>query len=428
MGRPHNNNIHTSHSMRLSSIQWLLCTASSTVNAASAAKVLYLDSNPDASTSPPARDQIVSPDTARLILAQRLGVGQYHSVAGADEEAIQQINAFGSQQQALFGQDKHKDQVSRLLVMVEGVDYDAEKEIQTTLHKDFRSFAISPAPHPADSAELFKTFEAEVRETIRLPSEEHDLRNFVSQLNGLNLADAALFDEHHAILRFSIKSKDQLSALNQAISGLADLAFTRDTSLTFVFTPSASSSTKPSKSPFGLTKSKRDSKALRQPQEKPLLTAHNAMTSDSLTPPEPISPNLAASKSKPLSGPIPTCFPSLNACQRGTNNCTSHGECILKWSTDTTNDGGSVSKQDCYGCACTKPEVRKNKDGTKKTTRFGGAACHKKDVVFPFWLLAGTTVGIIGVITFGLGMLYEMGNQELPSVIGAGVSGPKAGR
>ena len=72
--------------------------------------------------------------------------------------------------------------------------------------------------------------------------------------------------------------------------------------------------------------------------------------------------------------------------------------------------------------------MRKNKDGTKKTTRFGGAACHKKDVVFPFWLLAGTTVGIIGVITFGLGMLYEMGNQELPSVIGAGVSGPKAGR
>jgi hypothetical protein len=228
------------------------------------------------------------------------------------------------------------------------------------------------------------------------------------------------------MLRFTVTNKDQLNMLNQALKGIKSMALARPSSITILFTPTSTG--KRSTNPFGL--SKRDSKAQRAPQEKPLISAHNkvaaaATESDVLSPPEPVSPNIA---SKVISGPVPTCFPSLNACERGTNNCTSHGECILKWSTDTTNDGGSVSKQDCYGCACTKPDVRKNEDGTKKTTRYGGAACHKKDIVFPFWLLAGTTVGIIGIISFGLGMLYDMGNQELPSVIGAGVSGPKGGR
>lgn len=290
------------------------------------------------------------------------------------------------------------------------------------LHKDFRSFAISPAPHPADTAELFKVFTAEGHDASTSDPVDGRLTNFLNSLEDLPPKGIERFDSHHAMLSFAVDNKQRLQALTQAIRRLTTDAFSQPTSLTLVFNPPAASGTKPSKSPFGLTKAKRDSKAQRQPAEKPLLTAHKAVTSDAYTAPEPISPNFA---SKPLSGPIPTCFPSLHACERGTNNCTSHGECVLKWSTETNGDGG---KQDCFGCACTKPEVRKNKDGTKKTTNFGGAACHKKDVVFPFWLLAGTTVGIIGVITFGLGMLYEMGNQELPSVIGAGVSGPKAGR
>ena len=70
----------------------------------------------------------------------------------------------------------------------------------------------------------------------------------------------------------------------------------------------------------------------------------------------------------------------------------------------------------------------KNKDGTQKTTTYGGGACHKKDIVFPFWLLTGVTVFIIFIVSWGVGLLYEMGSQELPSVIGAGVSGPKASR
>jgi hypothetical protein len=40
----------------------------------------------------------------------------------------------------------------------------------------------------------------------------------------------------------------------------------------------------------------------------------------------------------------------------------------------------------------------------------------------PFWLLASTTVGLVSIISMGIGLLYSMGAEELPSVIGAGVS------
>ncbi len=44
----------------------------------------------------------------------------------------------------------------------------------------------------------------------------------------------------------------------------------------------------------------------------------------------------------------------------------------------------------------------------------------------PFWLLGGMTVLLVSVVMWGIGLLSEMGAQELPSVIGAGVAGPRA--
>lgn len=122
-------------------------------------------------------------------------------------------------------------------------------------------------------------------------------------------------------------------------------------------------------------------------------------------------------KSHVLSGPIPTCFSSQSSCERSTNNCSTHGSCVRKWKG--VRDAG-----DCYGCACSIPEVTTNKEGGKKTTHYGGAACHKKDVVMPFWLLGGTSIFLVFTVAWGVGLLYSMGSQELPSVIGAGVSGP----
>lgn len=57
-----------------------------------------------------------------------------------------------------------------------------------------------------------------------------------------------------------------------------------------------------------------------------------------------------------------------------------------------------------------------------KTTQWAGPACQKKDISTPFWLLGGTTVALVFAVGWGMSLLYAMGSEELPSVIGAGVS------
>lgn len=128
----------------------------------------------------------------------------------------------------------------------------------------------------------------------------------------------------------------------------------------------------------------------------------------------------SANYSGPLRGILPQCFSSLSACQAMTRNCTGNGACTLKYT-----DKDARPEAPCYSCACS-PTVVTNPDGSHKTTRWGGPACQKKDVVMPFWLLAGFSVFMVSLVSWAIGMLLTMGNEELPSVIGAGVSGPRA--
>lgn len=121
---------------------------------------------------------------------------------------------------------------------------------------------------------------------------------------------------------------------------------------------------------------------------------------------------------------VPQCFTSASDCMSATKNCTGHGECVVKAGSTSPSKAGDGDA--CYACSCNKPEVVKNDDGSTKTTYFGGSACHKKDISQPFWILTLTGGSLVALVGFGIGMLYSMGQAELPSVIGAGVSGPRA--
>lgn len=115
-------------------------------------------------------------------------------------------------------------------------------------------------------------------------------------------------------------------------------------------------------------------------------------------------------------GILPPFFNSLAACEKSTLNCSGHGECkLLHKAQDKT-------QQDRYGCACAPTISGKGK--TRKVTNWGGPACQKKDISTPFWLFVGTGVMLAFLISTIIGMMYSMGSEELPSVIGAGVSGP----
>lgn len=61
----------------------------------------------------------------------------------------------------------------------------------------------------------------------------------------------------------------------------------------------------------------------------------------------------------------------------------------------------------------------------RKTIHWGGNMCQKEDISVPFWLIVGFTVTIIGAITFAIGLLFSVGEEKLPGVIGAGVSRSK---
>jgi hypothetical protein len=113
---------------------------------------------------------------------------------------------------------------------------------------------------------------------------------------------------------------------------------------------------------------------------------------------------------------IPRCHATLDSCNTATANCSGHGDCKKKYGQD--NQGA------CYACLC-KASVNMI-DGYKQSIYWGGSSCQKEDISAQFWLLAGFSVAAVGLISWGIGLLFSIGEEKLPGVIGAGVSGAKA--
>jgi len=108
---------------------------------------------------------------------------------------------------------------------------------------------------------------------------------------------------------------------------------------------------------------------------------------------------------------IPMCYASNSSCEEATQSCSGHGYCHLK-------------HRKCYACRCRSQESR-NKDGTNQTIQWGGAACGKVDVSTPFFILAGLSVSLMMAISWGVRLLFSIGQEELPSVLSAGVTSPR---
>lgn len=118
----------------------------------------------------------------------------------------------------------------------------------------------------------------------------------------------------------------------------------------------------------------------------------------------------------PLGSYLPSCFSSNKTCNARTNTCSGHGHCY-------------AFSGNCWACKCGSTVISEGKDGKgRKSIAWGGSACERKDVSVPFFLFAGFGVFMTAVVTGAVGLLFSMGSQELPSVIGAGVTGPRAQR
>ena len=65
---------------------------------------------------------IFDPETVRLILSRRLDVSRYHNIHDVDQTLLQQIDHLGGAELTLFNEDNEAEKVSKLLIMVEGVE------------------------------------------------------------------------------------------------------------------------------------------------------------------------------------------------------------------------------------------------------------------------------------------------------------------
>lgn len=134
----------------------------------------------------------------------------------------------------------------------------------------------------------------------------------------------------------------------------------------------------------------------------------------------------ASNSSEPKSLPPvpPRCYTSLDACTNLTNSCSGHGECYQRSGPKGTDKEGS-----CFACMCKETkdffDQGEKKIPSYRVIHWGGGACQKKDVSGPFWLFATFTIVMIGLVSWAIGMLFSIGEEKLPGVIGAGVSSGK---
>lgn len=383
-GRPDQHNNHNV-AMRLSTSLWLPALASLVQAATSQVGHLYI-SEPNTSRRIP-ETTTVTPETARLILASRLGLDRYHSLGSANEDTINAVNKFGAQQE-LFTSDA---ETPFAILLGQGVSQEGwwhEGQPQHGSYTDgtvassikaLSDIEVSPVPSAAENEQL-------LRDLL--------LQNDRTNARGIIFETVSTMEDFTAVFE-KLKKQDYsiiALAMPNSVSSVGWGSYEMPTSTGTIH--------------------KRERNIQEAPLSDSSLAAAASLETDSLA-------AISASNTTVLAGILPQCFSSQSACRNMTRNCTGHGSCSLKY---TDRDASSPGGAPCWSCSCTA-DVRTNPDGTKKTTNWGGPACQKKDVVMPFWLLAGFTVILVFLISWGVGLLLSMGNEELPSVIGSGVSG-----
>ena len=99
-----------------------LLWASATLKACTVAGEALVYTSESWSRQTPGEPPSISPLTARLLLAQRLGLSQYHSLQDADEPTLGILNKYAGEQQQIFAHEENSQSPEKLLLVVEGVD------------------------------------------------------------------------------------------------------------------------------------------------------------------------------------------------------------------------------------------------------------------------------------------------------------------
>lgn len=346
------------------------------------------------SQSPESTSQL-GRSVANLIFLQRLSskadTGSLKDFPeDALEAAIGNINTFGKQPQALF-QDATQ-QPSQLLIMLEGITAENREALDKALNKINPAFQVTDAPSSAAHRDLAQKDLAAAGVAQTKCTLERAISPFEEECWS-GKSSVALYDVQ--------KDPSIAQTLADNISRLIQLASAGEMDTTLLLIPESTRAS---------TFDSWSSSPLRRRQVEEVMTEVD----------EPAPTNPSSSLNGPFvvsakGSAIPACFNSQSSCETATGNCSSHGKCQNKYPN-------AAEDQACFRCQC---GASVEGDGRKQHTQWAGATCSKKDVSVPFWLITGLLLSLLGVLSFSVTLLFNVGEEKLPGVIGAGVSRSK---
>ncbi|TVY51398.1 putative endoplasmic reticulum membrane protein [Lachnellula cervina] len=359
-----------------------------------------------ASESPSSNPPTLTPEQARLVIAQRLSISQYHGLGDVSDSTLSYINRFGGQYKAsLFEDAASQDQATELVLVVEGVSK-AQLKNWGSLRP---AFTISNPPSPPANKKL-------VLDLNKQAGEKEDC----ALEDAINPYEVKCWNGKSKVIHFDLAGKgSQMEALMAARERLIKWAKKEEMNTVIVLMPESSGSTKKlSSKPYGSydvpSQVHLDARQIEE------IISESAAIASSPPKPQLFQSSNSSNSSGPIVGVPPVCHSSNDTCTTATNFCSGRGACFQKSAT-------------CFTCGCVAQNetFAYGNDGEKRGYRlsyYGGAACQKKDVSTSFWLIATSSIVMMGLVGWAIGMLFSIGEEKLPGVIGAGVSsnrGPK---
>lgn len=347
-------------------------------------------SSKDASSSPS-----ISSNAAQAILSSRLSANDKLS-QDISEAEYDVMNRFGKPAAKLFGDDDASSAAHQLVILYKGVDADNTKALKKALN------GASPSFTSSSSLNYF-------------PSASRNNNNNCKFEDAIDPAKDACWQGVSRTQYLEIDlSKDSKStaALSKNMKKLQSLAQSGKMETLIMIHPSAQAAS------AGSELRRRDHKSEIVLTDKTTSAATKPAAADrakaSTSPANAANPfNDKDGNNKKKNALYPSCFSSQNACNSATNNCTGHGVCENKWSQGT--------EKSCFSCRCLAT-TEKQADGRPSIYHWGGGACQKQDISTPFWLFAGFTIIMLSIVGFCINLLFQVGEEPLPGVIGAGVS------
>ncbi|PTB68174.1 hypothetical protein BBK36DRAFT_1115307 [Trichoderma citrinoviride] len=348
---------------------------------------VYLLPNREAA-SPPS----ISSSVAGLITQQRASSGSVASVSeipdNVDAETVVSLmNQYGSVRPSLF--DELTEEPKQLFVMLEGLTEEQIKDTRAKLDVQ-PSFTIPEVP---STDRLRWAAGLDVSTIYKGSKKEKTSCSFDEMINPL---EERCWRGNSLIADFDVQKKPEiLNDVINSFSRLASLAEIGEMQVTLLLLPSVG-------------KSSGKKQALNRRQAERVISSFRKTAAPAVpTSPANKNQNMLVSKT-----PIAACFDSVDSCVSATGNCSHQGQCLDRFKSDAA--GGPV----CFACHCLS--TRETDDGP--LTHWAGPTCAKKDISVPFWLFAGFTLLLLGTISLAVTMLYNVGEEKLPGVIGAGVS------